>query len=44
MHTQMSQMDGMTFCKRFNKKSNEMGLKSIAITDHGVVQSISRSS
>ncbi len=39
MHTQMSQMDGVSDVVDLINRARKWGMKSIAITDHGVVQS-----
>jgi DNA polymerase-3 subunit alpha (Gram-positive type) len=38
MHTQMSQMDGVSSVKSLVKQAADFGMKAIAITDHGNVQ------
>ena len=38
LHTKMSQMDGASDSKQYIKAAMSMGMKALAITDHGVVQ------
>ena len=38
MHTKMSQMDGVSSATDLINRAKKWGMKSIALTDHGVVQ------
>lgn len=38
IHTKMSQMEGINYCKDYIDKAKEYGMTSLAITDHAVVQ------
>ncbi len=38
LHTQMSSMDGITSIKKYVERAKKYGHKTLAITDHGVVQ------
>ncbi len=38
LHTQMSEMDGITNISDYCKLASHFGMKAIAVTDHGVVQ------
>lgn len=38
LHTNMSQMDGITDIEDYIRKAKQSGMTSLAITDHAVVQ------
>lgn len=44
IHTNMSQMDGTNSCRDYIEKAKQLGMTSLAITDHRSSTSISRSS
>lgn len=44
VHTKMSQMVGINFCEEYIERAKQLGMTSLAITDHRSSTSISRSS